>query len=75
MDLRVWLTRPFKFAAVPVSVLTLIVYGAVFVAVLLSDQTPDVPKNEQGLNLQKAYEDLHVVRTFQLWNTRILNFR
>ncbi|GJE94757.1 Zn-dependent exopeptidase [Phanerochaete sordida] len=56
-----WLTRPFHFASTPVSVLTFVIYAVVFAAVLRTDQTPDVPKNQHGLSLQKAYEDLHTI--------------
>ncbi|EKM53681.1 uncharacterized protein PHACADRAFT_125584 [Phanerochaete carnosa HHB-10118-sp] len=61
MNFQAWLNRPFSFTAIPVSVFTLIVYGAVFAAVLVTDQTPDIPSNEGGLSLQKAYEDLHII--------------
>lgn len=74
MDLKAWIALSFKFAAIPVSVLILIVYGAVFTAVLVTDQTPDIPNNKRGLSLQKAYEDLHVVSSSALCMSGMLKF-
>ena len=56
-----WLVIPFKFSAINVSALLLVTYAVLFGAVLHTDQTPDVPQDQGGLNLQQAYEDLHIV--------------
>ncbi|CAL1711704.1 unnamed protein product [Somion occarium] len=54
-----WLTRPLKFHPLQVSVVTFVVYGLVFLLVLVHDQTPDISTDLTGLNLAQAYEDLH----------------
>lgn len=59
--LKEWLKTPFQFAAMPVSVLAVLIYGSVFTAVSITDQTPAVPKDLGGLNLSQAYENLHIV--------------
>lgn len=56
-----WLTAPLRFRPVQVSIFTLLVYGLVFLSVLVNDQTPDVSDNLNGLNLTQTYEDLHQV--------------
>lgn len=61
MSLKHWLTDPFKFSPVPVSVLLVLIYAVVFTSVSVTDETPSLPKDFKGLNLDKAYEDLHIV--------------
>ena len=61
MNLKTWFTDPFRFTAIPVSVVATLLYAVVFASVLVTDQTPDVPKNRGGLDLDQAYDDLHVV--------------
>ena len=56
-----WLANLFRFRVWPVSVVTLLVYGAIFTAVLVTDQTPSVPKDLHGLDLDQSYRDLHKV--------------
>jgi hypothetical protein len=54
-----------SFTPGPVTLLAVIVYGAIFASVLVTDELPRVPKEKRwrGLNLTGAYGDLHVVRT------------
>ncbi|KAI0796781.1 hypothetical protein C8Q75DRAFT_742209 [Abortiporus biennis] len=52
-------TTPFKFAPIPVVVLSVLVYLLVFGFVLVKDQTQGIPKNLRGLDLDRAYDDLH----------------
>ncbi|TCD67779.1 hypothetical protein EIP91_011965 [Steccherinum ochraceum] len=54
----VWYTTPLKFTAGPVSVLAVLIYVTVFISVLVNDQTPDIPKSEGGLRLEKGFHDL-----------------
>ena len=61
MTIKAWLAAPFKFFAIPVSVLVVLIYGTVFTSVLVTDQTPNIPKDLGGLDLNEAYKDLHVV--------------
>ncbi|KAI0343578.1 hypothetical protein BDW22DRAFT_1356037 [Trametopsis cervina] len=61
MELKGWITAPFKFHPVPVSVLVFLLYAAVFTSVLVTDETPGVPKNQRGLDLCEAYNDLHAI--------------
>ena len=46
------------FRALPTSLLALISYLSIFVALIVTDALPNVPQNEGGLNIQQAYEDL-----------------
>ncbi|KAJ3536744.1 hypothetical protein NM688_g6793 [Phlebia brevispora] len=59
MELKEWLKQPFKFTAIPVSVFAVLLYGSVFIAALLADQTAKVSKNLGGLDLAQAFDDLH----------------
>ncbi|GBE82458.1 Vacuolar membrane protease [Sparassis crispa] len=58
-----WLAAPFRFTPVPVTVLTVAVYAAIFALVLTADKVSKVPKKMRGLNLDQAYEDLHRITT------------
>lgn len=51
-----------KFAPIPVVVLTIILYAAVFASVASSDELADVPKRVTGLNLDRGYDALSKVR-------------
>jgi hypothetical protein len=46
------------FRAIPTTLLALITYLSVFIALVVTDTLPTVPKNQGGLNIQQAYEDL-----------------
>ncbi|OCH89411.1 Zn-dependent exopeptidase [Obba rivulosa] len=64
MPLRTWAARaaaPLRFTPIPVSILTVIVYAAVFVWVLVTDELPSVPENTRGLDLDRAYKDLQAI--------------
>ncbi|KAJ6581062.1 hypothetical protein B0H19DRAFT_1017641 [Mycena capillaripes] len=47
------------FRTFPTTVLVIFVYVVLFGAVLLGDRVPEVPKDQNGLNLAQAYTDLH----------------
>lgn len=49
------------FRSIPTTVLLVLVYVAVFTTVLVTDELPDVPKNQGGLNISQAYADLYQV--------------
>ncbi|KAJ7749539.1 hypothetical protein DFH07DRAFT_828727 [Mycena maculata] len=53
------IAKVLAFRTLPTTVLVVLVYGALFGAILYGDQLPDVPKNENGLDLAQAYADLH----------------
>lgn len=61
MALKDWVSKLLGFRATSVSIITLVLYGSVFTAVLVTDQTPGIPKNLLGLSLDEAYDDLHRV--------------
>ncbi|KAI0765712.1 hypothetical protein BD413DRAFT_481922 [Trametes elegans] len=52
------LSALFKFAPVQVTLLSIIIYAAVFASVLSSDEPQRVPRNTQGLDLDRAYDVL-----------------
>jgi hypothetical protein len=49
------------FRTIPTTILLILVYAAVFSTVLVTDELPDVPKDQSGLDLDQAYADLHQV--------------
>ena len=51
-----------NFASIPVTTLAILTYGLVFLAVFVTDQTPSVSVNQEGLNLDAAIADLDAVR-------------
>ncbi|KAI0669436.1 hypothetical protein C8Q78DRAFT_1080139 [Trametes maxima] len=61
MRLRWKLAEPFKFAPTQVSVLTVFIYVLVFATVLVLDELPNVPKNTEGINLDRAFEALSTI--------------
>ncbi|KAI0090888.1 hypothetical protein BDY19DRAFT_938120 [Irpex rosettiformis] len=61
MELKHWLAAPFKFTPIPVSALLVLIYAIVFTSVSVTDETPSLPKNFGGIDLDKAYEDLHII--------------
>ena len=67
MGVRERIAAAFSFSTLPVTFLTIAVYAAVFISVAVLDELPPVPSaNEQlGLNIDRAYDDLHKV-SFQL---------
>jgi hypothetical protein len=51
------------FRAIPTTLLALITYLSILIALIVTDALPDVPQNQGGLNIQQAYEDLRQVIT------------
>ncbi|KIY73480.1 hypothetical protein CYLTODRAFT_434156 [Cylindrobasidium torrendii FP15055 ss-10] len=49
------------FRAAPTTILILIIHLAVAISVLVTDQLPNVPRDQRGLNLDEAYADLHEI--------------
>jgi hypothetical protein len=50
------------FRTLPTTLLVSLIYVAIFSAVLVTDELPAVPRDRRGLDLEKAWADLHVVR-------------
>ncbi|TCD67775.1 hypothetical protein EIP91_011961 [Steccherinum ochraceum] len=50
-----------NFSAVPVTVLAVLIYSFLFLAVFVTDETSDVSRDQEGLNVDRALEDLHVI--------------
>jgi hypothetical protein len=56
------------FRAIPTILLALISYLSIFIALIVTDALPNVPQNQDGLNIQQAYEDLRQVNVqWVLW--------
>ncbi|CCM01529.1 uncharacterized protein FIBRA_03585 [Fibroporia radiculosa] len=55
------LAIPFRFASGPVTALTVVLYGFIFWLALYTDELFDVPKDTRGLDLDRAYADLHKI--------------
>ena len=56
------LASPFRFTATSVAAAAIVIYAALFASVLVFDGLPRVPKNTRGLDLDRAYQALSVVR-------------
>ena len=56
------LASPFRFTATSVAAAAIVIYAALFASVLVFDGLPRVPKNNRGLDLDRAYQALSVVR-------------
>ncbi|KZT72372.1 hypothetical protein DAEQUDRAFT_664218 [Daedalea quercina L-15889] len=59
--LRSWLKAPFRFTSASVTVLTVVIYVVIFANVLYSDELSNVPGNTKGLDVNRAYADLHQI--------------
>lgn len=59
--LKAWLAAPFAFTSIPVTMLTVLLYLVVIISVLYTDQLPEVPKDTRGLDIERAYRELHEV--------------
>ena len=46
------------FRVIPTTLLALITYLSIYVALVVTDALPNVPQDQGGLNIQQAYEDL-----------------
>ena len=62
-----WFKAPFHFASAPVSVLAVLIYAIIFAAIIYTDELYDIPKNTKGLDVDRAYADLHQVRVSALF--------
>ena len=49
------------FRVIPTTLLALITYLSIFIALVVTDTLPNVPQNQGGLNIKQAYEDLRQV--------------
>ena len=61
MGIRDCLRAIFAFSTLPTTVLLILTYAAVFSSVLITDNLPPVPKDTRGLDLDRAWWDLHRV--------------
>ncbi|KAK0456080.1 putative zinc metalloprotease [Armillaria borealis] len=55
------ISSAFAFRTLPTTVLASLIYLAIFISVLVTDDLPAVPKNRKGLDLDQAYSDLHKI--------------
>ena len=49
------------FRAIPTTLLALVTYFSIFIALIVTDALPNIPKNQGGLNIKQAYQDLRQV--------------
>ncbi|KAF9002874.1 hypothetical protein BDQ17DRAFT_1399878 [Cyathus striatus] len=59
MKIIQFFSQLFAFRTLPTTILAFISYLAIFIAIFITDQLPAVPKNQRGVSLNRAYEDLH----------------
>ena len=55
------LRAPFKFAPVQLTVITVLVYAAVFISVLVYDEPARIARDTEGLDVDRAYDALSKV--------------
>ena len=60
----------FGFRNSPTTLLVVLVYAVIFGLVLVTDELPNIPKDQRGLDLNEAYADLQQVRVL-LPHTRV----
>ena len=56
-----YLVAAVSFRTLPTTFLAVLVYLAIFISVLVTDELPATPKDQRGLNLTQAYSDLRQV--------------
>ncbi|THH09454.1 hypothetical protein EW145_g2012 [Phellinidium pouzarii] len=63
MSIRERVASVLSFRTLPVTVLTVVVYAAIYFATAITDDLPSVPatKDQHGLNVDQAYDDLHKI--------------
>ncbi|KAI5115976.1 hypothetical protein M0805_002625 [Coniferiporia weirii] len=63
MSIRDRVAKVLGFKTLPVTVLTVLVYAAIYLAITFTDEPPAVPapKDQHGLNIDRAYSDLHKI--------------
>ena len=57
-----YLVAAVSFRTLPTTSVAVLVYLAIFISVLVTDELPATPKAQRGLNLTQAYSDLRQVR-------------
>ncbi|EPQ55262.1 hypothetical protein GLOTRDRAFT_61175 [Gloeophyllum trabeum ATCC 11539] len=61
MAVKDYFAKVLAFRTIPTTVLALIIYVVLFLAVGVTDDVPKIPKNLRGLNLTQADVDLHLI--------------
>ncbi|KAJ8488101.1 hypothetical protein ONZ45_g14086 [Pleurotus djamor] len=51
----------FSFRKWPTTVLVVLTYAAILSSVLVTDELPDIPENQKGLDVDQAYTDLRMI--------------
>ena len=57
-----YLVAAVSFRTLPTTFLAVLVYLAIFISVLVTDELPATARDQRGLNLTQAYSDLRQVR-------------
>ena len=57
-----YLVAAVSFRTLPTTFVAVLVYLAIFISVIVTDELPATPKDQRGLNLTQAYSDLRQVR-------------
>ncbi|EJD06808.1 Zn-dependent exopeptidase [Fomitiporia mediterranea MF3/22] len=63
MGFRDYVAAVLAFKTIPVMVVTVVVYAAIYLSIAILDDLPSVPsaRNQLGLNVDQAYADLHKI--------------
>ncbi|KAL1759812.1 putative zinc metalloprotease [Schizophyllum commune] len=56
-----YLVAAISFRTLPTTFVAVLVYLAIFISVLVTDELPATPKDQRGLNLTQAYSDLRQI--------------
>ncbi|TFK50887.1 Zn-dependent exopeptidase [Heliocybe sulcata] len=61
MAVKDYLVKAFAFRTITTTLLAVLIYVVLFLAVSITDDVPSIPKNLHGLNLTQADLDLHLI--------------
>lgn len=63
MTIRDRIAAVLAFRVAPTTITALLIYAAIYVSVVITDDLPYTPSlsKQRGVNLDAAYEDLHLV--------------
>ncbi|KDQ61200.1 hypothetical protein JAAARDRAFT_32197 [Jaapia argillacea MUCL 33604] len=61
MAIRDHIAKLLAFKTIPTTVLAVVVYFLIFSSVLVVEEPHSIPKKQDGLNLTKAWQDLHAI--------------
>ena len=75
MAVRDKIAAVLAFKTLPTTVLSVLLYAILLSSVFVSDELPKIPRNQGGLDLRQAYDDLHHVSYTQKGVYNLMKWR